>query len=183
MNYLKSQNIGNSVIKTIKKTLEDLLVMWGYKPLVWGRAKGPYSIMKKTHKYAKEGKRSEPETFKDLIAFSIVLENKMQCYEVASLIQSETQCDLRDYEDYILHPKPNGFSQIQMCIVIPEITDVVIEVQIMTYDMYIHNNYGEASHFAYKLQGRRLQQLQMSIVGCRTSTKVLKKASTKVKVA
>jgi guanosine-3',5'-bis(diphosphate) 3'-pyrophosphohydrolase len=42
-----------------------------------------------------------------------------------------------------------------VCVLIPEVSGVTIEIQIMTYDMYVYNNYGGASHMAYKSQGKR----------------------------
>lgn len=153
--YLENLNITEDVVRNVRSKIIESIGELGFKLTVWGRVKSPYSIMKKLRKYEKEGKNPKLTDIKDLIALSIVLEEDNQCYEVCSLLQAKTQCLLNDYEDYILNPKPNGFRQIQINLTLPEITGIVIEVQIMTYEMYLYNNYGGASHYAYKSQGNR----------------------------
>ena len=55
-----------------------------------------------------------------------------------------------DFDDYITHPKPNGYKALQGPAILPYISSNIIEIQIMTQNMYYHNTYGSASHIAYK---------------------------------
>lgn len=53
-------------------------------------------------------------------------------------------------EDYILHPKSNGYQSIQ--ITFQDSAGYFFEVQIRTIDMHIHAEFGVASHKNYKME-------------------------------
>ena len=59
------------------------------------------------------------------------------------------------YDDYISNPKPNGYRAVQFPIRFPEISDMYIEIQILTEEMYQENTFGKASHIAYKASKSR----------------------------
>lgn len=117
---------------------------------VFGRRKSNYSIYKKLKKRSNEGDLGSLANFHDLLAYTIVVPTVEDCYKVASLLQNSISSETLEFEDYIMNPKPNGFKEIQIVISIPKIAPTYIEVQILTPEMYYHNTYGEASHFAYK---------------------------------
>ncbi len=145
-------------IKDLQHLIEEVLEIVRVRGAVWGRVKSYYSIWRKMAKYAGEGKPSDIGRFRDLIAFTIMVDSAEQCYAVAYALQQYADAKTVVFEDYILHPKPNGFSEIQLNCAFPELPHRVIEIQIMTRDMYWHNTYGPASHIAYKLAGTRLSK-------------------------
>ncbi|HQG57728.1 MAG TPA: HD domain-containing protein [Candidatus Dojkabacteria bacterium] len=154
--FLRSKQLDNDkLIYEISTKLKVLLRDIHYKPFIVGRIKAPYSIYKKTIKYINESKKPDISAMRDLIAFSIIVKDVKDCYKVASIIEANTVNNIIDFEDYIMDPKPNGFSQLQLIVSIPEITPLKFEIQIMTYEMYNTNTYGYASHFSYKIRGKR----------------------------
>lgn len=137
------------------KTITDIL---GYKPKIFGRIKSKYSIYKKLKKYFKEGKGTHLSDIKDLLAFTIVVQNEKDCFEVSNAIKALTEEEKEEFTDYITNPKPNGYSALQIVTSIPEISQLDIEVQIVTAEMYYINTYGPASHIAYKASQSRFAQ-------------------------
>jgi len=157
--FLRAKQLDNDLlIHKITDKLKKMIKGLYYKPIILGRIKSPYSIYKKQIKYINESKKPEISNMRDLIAFSIILKNVPDCYKVASIIQANTVNDISDFEDYIMDPKPNGFSQLQLVVSIPEITPLKFEIQVMTYEMYNTNTYGVASHFSYKIRGKRFAE-------------------------
>ncbi len=152
---LEEENINirlkNKYIQYLK-VITDIL---GYEPKIIGRVKGKYSIYQKLKKYFKEGKGYKLETIKDIMAFSIITQEKEDCLTITQAIKSLTKEDLNLFDDYITHPKPNGYSAIQMTTQIPEISKLFVEIQVLTYEMYQYNTYGPASHIAYKASKTR----------------------------
>lgn len=142
-------------ISAIKQVLQDLLDIVSVSGQVWGRVKSYYSVWKKQNKYEKEGKAWGTRGFNDLLAFTVMVDSVDQCYAVAYALKDYANVPDDRFEDYIRHPKPNGFSEIQLVCQFPDIVSVNVEVQILTKDMYWHNTYGPASHIAYKLAGKR----------------------------
>ncbi len=141
------EDVQELLVESVKESVKE--------PVIFGRIKGLYSIYKKQKKYANEGKPSRISDMNDILAFTIIVENVDKCYQSASNLIGDFDLVEGSYEDYISNPKPNGFKEIQLSIQIKGITDVNTEVQIMTLEMYHHNTYGQASHFAYKLAGER----------------------------
>jgi GTP pyrophosphokinase len=63
--------------------------------------------------------------------------------------------NIEKFDDYISNPKPNGYMAIHSLVKFPDISDLEIEVQILTKDMHNTNTYGQASHIAYKASKSR----------------------------
>lgn len=157
-NYLEKNNLENiKLLEDIKEYLEMIALetVPNSSPLVFGRIKSPYSIFRKMQKYSEEGRRPYITEFKDILAFTIIVETVENCYQIASSIINISGWGDCGFKDYISDPKPNGFKEIQVIAKFPEISEVIIEIQILTLEMYQYNTYGPASHFAYKLQSKR----------------------------
>lgn len=120
-----------------------------------GRIKGTYSIYNKLKKYEKEWINPKIESLDDLIAFRIVTKTEEQCFKVLEYLMDCGEIVEEGFDDYISNPKPNGYMAIQFPIKFPEITDINIEIQILTEDMDYNNKYGTASHIAYKASKTR----------------------------
>jgi GTP pyrophosphokinase len=120
-----------------------------------GRIKGTYSIYNKLKKYEKEWISPNISSLDDLIAFRIVTNNTDQCFKVLEYIMDSGEIVQEEFDDYISHPKPNGYMAIQFPVKFRDITDINIEIQILTKEMDYNNKYGEASHIAYKASKTR----------------------------
>lgn len=156
--YLERNNLrNNEILKQIEEYLNFISseIVKDNTPIVFGRIKSPYSIFRKARKYSTEGKKASVEQFKDIIAFTIIAKTIPDCYQIAGAIRGLADWTDDSFEDYIREPKPNGFSELQIVVSFPDISDLKIEVQILTMEMYHYNTYGPASHFAYKMQGAR----------------------------
>lgn len=144
-------NVDN--IEIIKKDLEELLKKNNIKGEVFGRIKSVSSTYKKIERKIKEGQIRffDLTPLKDVVAFSIVIKsnNEIDCYRLLGLIHSNWTFSQADFSDYISNPKPNGYKSIHTVILYKE--DQEIEIQIKTSKIHDYNEYGPASHIAYKI--------------------------------
>jgi guanosine-3',5'-bis(diphosphate) 3'-pyrophosphohydrolase len=152
---LDENNINEELKDDIQVFLNIMLGILGYKADVFSRIKSMYSINRKFKKYFEEGINADIKRMRDLIGYTIILSNKKQCLELAEALKDLTEVNMNELDDYITNPKPNGYSAFQLTTKIPEITDIEVEIQIMTHEMYFTNTYGTASHYAYKEQFKR----------------------------
>lgn len=120
------------------------------KPGIYGRVKSKYSVYNKLKKHLKEGLNLNLDYIRDLLAFRIIVSSEDECFKALELIIDCGEIITSEFDDYITHPKPNGYSALQGPAIFKDISDNVVEIQIMTPDMYYHNTYGPASHIAYK---------------------------------
>jgi GTP pyrophosphokinase len=67
---------------------------------------------------------------------------------VLGIIHSTWRPIIQEFDDYIAHPKPNGYQSIHTAVT--EEKDVNIEIQIRTYDMDNASERGIAAHWKYK---------------------------------
>src|SRR5690606_37898922 len=88
--------------------------------------------------------------------FTILVQKEQDCFELSNAIKSLTNEQEDEFTDYISNPKPNGYSALQIVTCIPEVSNLPIEIQIVTSEMYYINTYGPASHIAYKASMNRL---------------------------
>lgn len=125
------------------------------QPKIEGRIKNKYSIYKKLKKYEKEWIDPNIRRLDDLIAFRIIGSDEDFCYLVIEKLMDRGEIKEERYDDYISNPKPNGYRAVQFPIRFPEISDMYIEIQILTEEMYQENTFGKASHIAYKASKSR----------------------------
>ncbi len=135
----------------LEKTLKDLK----FEKKIKGRIKSKYSIYNKLKKYEKEWINPNISRVDDLIAFRILTNKEDECFFVLEKLIDHGEPDYDLFDDYISNPKPNGYRAIQFPIKFPSVSDLKIEIQIMTKDMYYYNTYGPASHIAYKASKSR----------------------------
>lgn len=132
------------------KYLEELLKDIPGEQSVHGRVKSIYSIYNKQKKYLKEGSSITITNIPDLLAFRTITDSEENCFKILELIMDNGEILTEDFDDYITHPKPNGYKALQGPIILPDVSKNIVELQIMTQDMYYYNTYGPASHIAYK---------------------------------
>jgi GTP pyrophosphokinase len=152
---MEEDNINEKTLEKYKKYLEKILKDLKFGKKIGGRVKCKYSIYKKLKKYEKEWISPNITRIDDLIAFRVLTNSEEECYLVLEKIMDEGEPDYDLFDDYISNPKPNGYKAIQFPVKFKSVSDLDIEVQIMTHEMFYHNTYGPASHIAYKASKSR----------------------------
>ncbi|HVT62705.1 MAG TPA: TGS domain-containing protein, partial [Legionellaceae bacterium] len=84
----------------------------------------------------------------DATAVRILVDTQAQCYEVMDLVHHLWSPVFKEYDDYIVKPKPNGYQSLHTAVEGPE--GRVFEVQIRTYKMHDLAEMGVAAHWKYK---------------------------------
>lgn len=110
--------------------------------IVEGRIKSLYSTFLKIQKKGKE-------RIKDRVALRILTDNVADCYTILGLLHAKYEYLEDEFEDYIANPKPNGYRSIQTTVNWKD--KLTVEIQIKTKEMHEFNEFGPASHIAYKL--------------------------------
>lgn len=155
-NKYKEYDINSSLLKKylhfLKAKTKDLDVE------IFGRIKSKYSVYNKLKKYEKEWRSPDIKSLFDLVAFRCICVNKQGvdlCYNVLEKIMDSGELRIDNFADYISNPKPNGYMAIHSIVKFPNISNLEIEVQILTKEMHDTNTYGTASHIAYKASKSR----------------------------
>ena len=99
-----------------------------------------------------ERKQLRPDEVLDRIGLRVVVDSIADCYTVLDAIHSRYVPVLGNQDDYIAHPKANGYQSLHTAVRTPL---GVAEFQVRTHDMHAHAEHGGASHFAYKAQQKR----------------------------
>ena len=115
---------------------------------VTGRAKHVYSIYRKMDR-----KDVDFSQIYDALAVRIIVENLDDCYTALGVAHSLWQSIPSEFDDYINHPKPNGYRSLHTAVVGPDGRNV--EVQIRTQEMHQESELGVAAHWLYKEGGAR----------------------------
>ena len=123
---------------------------------VFGRPKHIFSIWKKMR-----SKRIEFDDLFDVRAVRVLVDDLTQCYGVLGIVHTAWQPIGREFDDYIAHPKANGYQSLHTAVMGPGGKSV--EVQIRTRAMDDDAENGVAAHWAYKEGGSADEALQRSI--------------------
>ena len=152
--FKSKQNLINKFEVEIKELLREYKID-NYEMI--SRQKGIYSAYKKLktkYNYVKKNltiQKAIENYLKDIYAARIIVDSVENCYIVLGLVQSNFEHLPEEYTDYISQPKENGYKSIH---VLFKFGSTVFEVQIRTFEMNEHAEYGPASHIAYKLQDK-----------------------------
>ena len=114
---------------------------------VTGRPKHIYSIINKMKR-----KQLEFGELYDVRAVRILVNDLRDCYTALGLIHNLWQPIPGEFDDYIAHPKSNGYRSLHTAVIGPR--DLAIEVQIRTTEMHQHSELGVAAHWRYKEGGK-----------------------------
>jgi GTP pyrophosphokinase len=129
-----------SILHKLRKLLAQAKIK---RASISGRAKHILSIYRKIQR-----KHVNLNEIYDASAFRILVEDVNACYEVLSLIHEAWVPIPKEFDDYIAHPKSNGYQSIHTAVIGPE--DRYIEIQIRTYEMHQNSELGVAAHWMYK---------------------------------
>jgi GTP pyrophosphokinase len=114
---------------------------------VTGRPKHIYSIINKMQR-----KQIEFNGLYDVRAVRILVGDLRDCYTALGLIHNLWQPIPGEFDDYIAHPKSNGYRSLHTAVIGPR--GLAIEVQIRTTEMHQHSELGVAAHWRYKEGGK-----------------------------
>jgi len=129
-------------LKDINSEIEEMLKLNNINGFeVEGRIKSLYSTYLKI-------KNKGSERVKDRVGIRILLNSIEECYTVLGLLHAKFRYLPDEFDDYISVPKPNGYRSIQTTINWKD--KLTVEVQIRTKMMHEFNEFGPASHIAYK---------------------------------
>ncbi|MEN9391568.1 MAG: hypothetical protein RL017_866 [Pseudomonadota bacterium] len=110
---------------------------------VSGRAKHIYSIWRKMKK-----KNYDFKDLYDIRAIRIIVPEIKDCYTVLGIVHTQYSPIPGEFVDYISNPKANNYQSLHTCVIGHE--NRVIEIQIRTFAMHDHAEYGVAAHWRYK---------------------------------
>lgn len=133
----------------IRQTMDRLkkeLDAAGIKADVTGRPKHIYSIYNKMR-----GKSLDFSRMYDLRAFRVIVSDIKTCFTVLDIIHRLWTPILKEFDDYISRPKPNGYQSLHTVVVAEN--GQPFEVQIRTQEMHRLAEFGVAAHWRYKETG------------------------------
>lgn len=131
-------------IEPIKKRLEEA----GLKFHIKGRTKSIHSIYQKIKK-----QQTTFEGIYDLFAIRVILDSKMErekmeCWQVYSIVTDMYQPNPKRLRDWLSVPKSNGYESLHITVLGPE--NKWVEIQIRTERMDEVAEKGFAAHWRYK---------------------------------
>jgi GTP pyrophosphokinase len=113
---------------------------------ITGRAKHIYSIYRKMQR-----KEVGFNKIYDASAVRILVPSIENCYAALGVVHSLWPPIPEEFDDYVAHPKPNGYRSLHTAVVGPQQKNV--EVQIRTHAMHQESELGVAAHWIYKEGG------------------------------
>ncbi len=120
----------------------------GLEAEVTGRPKHIYSIWNKMRR-----KQTGIDAVYDIRAVRILVPDVKDCYAALGIVHNLWTPLPGEFDDYIAKPKPNDYRSLHTAVMGPE--GKPLEVQIRTFDMHQHSEYGVAAHWRYKEGGHR----------------------------
>ncbi|MEQ1636947.1 MAG: RelA/SpoT family protein [Methylococcales bacterium] len=140
--------------------LQQYVQAEGINARIFGRPKHIYSIWKKMQK-----KQLPIAELYDLLAVRVIVEDVSTCYEILGLVHGHWQTVPKEFDDYVVNPKENGYQSLHTVILDPDGNR--IEVQIRTQAMDEFAEYGIAAHWRYKEGGDHNAATEKSIAAIR----------------
>lgn len=138
----------NMIVKVLKQLIHNVPIKHF---AVYGRSKHIHSIYRKMVR-----KNVALDEIYDATAVRILVDNTEECYQVLGLVHSVWKQITAEFDDYIAHPKENGYRSLHTAVKGPE--GRIFEVQIRTFDMHERAEMGVAAHWKYKEGGKPQQE-------------------------
>ncbi len=154
-------------VKAHVEALRRALHEAGIAAEIKGRPKHIYSI------YHKMRRKNVPfSRIYDVEGLRVVVDSEPQCYQVLGIAHRLWKPVPGEFDDYIAHPKPNGYQSLHTAVIGQD--GASLEIQIRTHEMDYFAEYGYAAHWRYKERGVRTNpQLVEQISAIRESVQEL----------
>ena len=130
-------------IANVITTLQSELKGVGIRGEVTGRPKHIFSIYNKMRR-----KGTGIEAVYDIRAVRVLVDTVKDCYTVLGIVHHLWTPLPGEFDDYIAKPKANEYRSLHTAVIGPE--GKPLEVQIRTFEMHQHSEYGVAAHWRYK---------------------------------
>jgi GTP pyrophosphokinase len=127
----------------IAAVLKAELDKQGLNGHISARPKHIYSIYKKM-----ERKQLPFEQIYDVRAVRVIVDTIPQCYQALGIVHNLWRPVQGEFDDYIAGPKDNFYQSLHTAVV--DGNGKIVEVQIRTWAMHEHAEYGIAAHWRYK---------------------------------
>ena len=132
------------VVRRVGARLRDA----GIDAEVTGRAKHIHSIWRKMQRKSLGIEQAGVERLFDLRAIRVLVDTVAECYTALGTVHGLWTHIPREFDDYITHPKPNGYRSLHTAVIGPG--GRTLEVQIRTREMHDQAELGVAAHWRYK---------------------------------
>jgi len=130
----------------LTKRLRARLAKEGISAEITMRTKHAYGVYRKLPRYAELG----GDVWHDVLGLRVITDSQEHCYRVLGIVHELGKSDPRFYDDYIAHPKPNGYQSLHTVV---WFGSVPMEIQIRTREMHARAEFGLAAHSFYKESG------------------------------
>ena len=142
---LKAKRLERDVyVKNVVHHLKEALQKCIYSHYeVYGRSKHIHSIYRKMQR-----KNVSLSEVYDATAVRVLVQTEEECYTVLSTVHTLWTQIPSEFDDYIAHPKSNGYRSLHTAVRGPE--NRIFEVQIRTQEMDALAELGVAAHWKYK---------------------------------
>lgn len=130
-------------VDKISESIQKALASGGLAAKVSGREKHPYSIWRKMAE-----RHVSFEQLTDIMAFRVITDSSAECYRALGILHEKWKMVPGRFKDYISTPKRNDYRSIHTTIMHRD--NMRVEIQIRSERMHEDNEYGLASHWAYK---------------------------------
>ncbi|MBK1700068.1 RelA/SpoT family protein [Thiococcus pfennigii] len=147
-------------IANVIATLREKFAEAGIRAEITGRPKHIYSIWRKMQR-----KGLDIEQIFDLRAVRVLVDDVADCYAALGIVHGLWRHIPKEFDDYIATPKGNMYQSLHTAVIGPE--DKPLEVQIRTWDMHRHAEFGVAAHWAYKESKTHDSEIQRRVTWMR----------------
>lgn len=144
-------------IAQVIATLEEKFAEVDVRADISGRPKHIYSIWRKMQR-----KNVDIEQIFDLRAVRVMVDDIASCYAALGIVHGLWKHIPKEFDDYIATPKGNMYQSLHTAVIGPQ--DKPLEVQIRTWDMHRHAEFGVAAHWAYKESKQHDADFQRRVV-------------------
>ena len=147
--------------------LREALGSSGVHADIKGRPKHIFSI------YHKMRRKNVPfARIYDVEGLRVMVDTEPQCYQVLGVVHSQWKPVPGEFDDYVAHPKPNGYQSLHTAVIGED--GASLEIQIRTREMDYFAEYGYAAHWRYKESGVHVNsQLMAQVSSIQQSVKEL----------
>lgn len=140
MRRVERETFIHRVVNRLKQLLASVYIT---DADISGRAKHIFSIYRKIQR-----KQVDLSEIYDASAVRVLVDDVQDCYTVLGLVHAAWEHIPKEFDDYIAHPKANGYRSIHTAVYGPD--DHIVEIQIRTKSMHEEAELGIAAHWVYK---------------------------------